>query len=168
MLDYFCNGELVYRVKGVPVHIKLIWDLIEPEGAKDLHESRIRGAKSDLRIRQLPEKGFMTELMLKPKADREEIGQALEACLAEWQADYPGLSLSEEGGEFLINIPGPLRTTHEEHFCKVRDAYLADLDGNSFPPETFANILSRYTLLAEAREKALASPFEALKQADQP
>ncbi len=163
VLHYFCNGELVYRVKGVPVHIKLIWDLIEPEGAKDLHQSVIKGTLSDLRIRQLAEKGFMTELMLRPKTGRERIGQEVEACLAEWQTDYPGLSLSEEGDEFLINIPAPLRTTHEEHFCKVRDAYLENLDNDSFPPETFANILSRYTLLAEAREMALASPYEMLK-----
>ena len=163
VLNYFCNGELFYRIKGIPVHIKLIWNLIEPEGAKDLHESVIKGTRSTLRIRQLAEKGFMTELMLKPHEDRERIGQAVEGCLNEWQADYPGLSLTEEGDEFLINIPMPLRTTHEEHFCKVRDAYLANLDASSFPPETFANMLSRYTLLAEAREKALASPFEMLK-----
>jgi predicted dehydrogenase len=163
VLDYFCNGEMLYNLRGVPVHIKLIWNLIEPEGAKDLHESMIRGTRSDLRIRQLPEKGFMTELMLKPHTDREKIGQAVEACLKAWQEDYPGLSMDEEGDEFLINIPATLRTTHEEHFCKVRDAYLANLDSGGFPPETFANILSRYTLLAEAREKALASSFEMLK-----
>ena len=162
VLDYFCNGEFIYKVKGVPVHIKLIWNLIEPEGAKDLHESMIKGSRSNLRIRQLPEKGFMTELMLKPHADREKIGQALETCLNQWQPDYPGLSLSEEGEEFVINIPMPLRTTHEQHFCKVRDAFLADLDGDGFKPEVFADIRSRYTLLAQAREKALQSPFEML------
>nr|MDJ0819153.1 putative oxidoreductase C-terminal domain-containing protein [Desulfobacterales bacterium] len=29
ILDYFCNGELIYRIKGVPVHLKEIWYLEE-------------------------------------------------------------------------------------------------------------------------------------------
>jgi hypothetical protein len=60
----------------------------------------------------------------------------------------------------LIEIPAELRTTHEEHFCQVRNAYLDYLATESNPPENSACIVSKYTLLAEARKQALASPFE--------
>ena len=65
-------------------------------------------------------------------------------------------------GRVLDQHPGSLAHHPRGTLCKVRDAYLENLDNDSFPPETFANILSRYTLLAEAREKALASPYEML------
>jgi len=161
-LDYFCNGEMVYRLKGVPVHLKLIWDLIEPEGAKDLHESVIKGTRSNLRIRQLAEKGFMTELLVEPQDDPDRIGRAVQDCLDDWQDLYPGLSLGREGNLLVINIPAGLRTTHEEHFCKVRDQFIDNLDRGSFPPENRPNLLARYTLIAQAREMALSSPFEML------
>jgi hypothetical protein len=162
-LDYFCNGEMVYKLNGVPIHLKLIWDLIEPEGAKDLHESLIRGTRSNLRIRQLAEKGFMTELLVEPQEDPEEIGRAIQDCLDDWKDDYPGLSLEKEGDLWVINIPSSLRTTHEQHFSKVRDQFIENLDQGSFPPENGPNILARYTLIAQAREMALRSPFEMLQ-----
>ena len=56
VLDYFCNGELIYHIKGVPVHLRELWYLEEPPGGKDTHRSLIKGTCSDLMIRQLPEK----------------------------------------------------------------------------------------------------------------
>ena len=58
ILNYFCNGELIYRIKGVPVHLREIWYLDEPPGGRDTHRSLIKGTRSDLMIRQLPETGL--------------------------------------------------------------------------------------------------------------
>ena len=41
VLDYFCNGELIYRIKGVPVHLRELWYLDEPPGGRDTHRSLI-------------------------------------------------------------------------------------------------------------------------------
>jgi hypothetical protein len=161
-LHYFCNGELVYRVKGIPIHIRVIWNLEIPEGGGDMHASVIKGTRSDLMIRQLPQSGFKVELLVIPQKNPARVQAAVQRCFEKWSYKYPGLSLSLEEDKILIDIPDALRTTHEEHFCQVRDMYLDYLAQGAWPPETRACLASKYTLLAEARKQALTSPFDPL------
>ncbi len=161
-LQYFSNREIVYRVKNVPVHIRVIWNLAIPPGGGDTHQSMIKGTRSDLLVRQLPERGFKVELLIAPKDDPTAVEAALHSCLEKLSDKFPGLSLGREEEKLLIQIPDSLRTTHEEHFCQVRDRYLNYLARGDHPPGTRAGIVSKYTLLAEARKMALASPFEPL------
>jgi hypothetical protein len=163
ILNYFCNGELIYHIRGVTVHLREIWNLDEPPGGGDTHRSLIKGTRSDLMIRQLPEQGFKTELMIVPRENRTQVEEAVQDCLGKWSHRYPGLSVTPEKSALLINISDNLRTTHEEHFCQVRDAFLSHLDAGTEPPEHRACTIAKYTLLAEARSKALVSPFERLR-----
>jgi len=163
ILNYFCNGELIYRLKGVPVHLREIWNLDEPPGGGDTHRSLIKGTRSDLMIRQLPEHVFKTELLIVPRGHRIQVEEAVQDCLGKWSHRYPGLSVNPEKNALLMNIPDDLRTTHEEHFCQVRDTFLAHLDAGTEPPEHRACTIAKYTLLADARSKALVSPFEMLR-----
>jgi predicted dehydrogenase len=160
-LSYFCNGEIFYRVKNIPVHFRVIWNLEIPEGGGDTHRSLIKGTRSDLLIRQLPQRGFKVELLIVPRENPADVEAAVRGCLEKWAHKYPGLSLSREQEKILIHIPDALRTTHEEHFCKVRDMYLRYLD-QGVPPETRACIVAKYRLLAEARKLALKSPHAPL------
>jgi predicted dehydrogenase len=162
-LDYYCNGELIYRLKGVPVHLRELWYLDEPPGGKDTHRSLIKGTISDLMIRQLPEKGFKTELLVIPRDNEQQVEEAVKDCLSKWSDRYPGLEATPEKNAFLIQIPDDLRTTHEQHFYRVRDAFIDHLDRGTEPPEHRACTIAKYTLLAKARTKALASPFEPLR-----
>ena len=161
-LSYFCNGDIFYRVKNIPVHIRVIWNLEIPEGGGDTHRSLIKGSRSDLLIRQLPERGFKVELLIVPRKNPADVEAAVQVCLEKWSDKYPGLSLSWEEEKILIHIPDALRTTHEEHFCQVRDLYLRYLD-QGLPPETRACIVAKYRLLAEARKLALGSPYAPLE-----
>jgi len=163
ILDYYCNGELIYRIKGVPVHLREIWYLDEPPGGKDTHRSLVKGTRSDLMIRQLPETGFKTELLVIPGEDREQVVEAVQECLVKWSNRYPGLAAVPEKNALLIQIPDYLRTTHEQHFYRVRDTFIENLDHGTAPPEHRSCTLAKYTLLAEARTKALAAPFEMLR-----
>lgn len=163
ILDYFCNGELVYRVHGVPVHLREIWNLEVPPGGGDTHRSLIKGTRSDLMVRQLPERGFKTELLVVPRENFEQVEKIVKTCLDNWSDLYPGLSCVHEKNAILIQIPDKLRTTHEQHFCEVRDAFLENLDKDTAPPERRASTIAKYTLLTKARTKALASPFEMLR-----
>jgi hypothetical protein len=161
-LEYFCNGELIYRIKGVPVHLRELWYLDEPPGGRDTHRSLIKGTRSDLMIRQLPEKEFKTELLVVPRENREQVEKAVHECLTKWSDQYPGLAATPEKNALLIQIPDNIRTTHEQHFYRVRDAFIEHLDKGSAPPKHRACMIAKYTLLAKARTKALASPFEML------
>ena len=163
ILNYFCNGELIYHIKGVPVHLREIWNLDEPPGGGDTHRSLMKGTRSDLMIRQLPEQGFKTELLVVPGENRSQVEEAVQECLRNWSDRYPGLSAIPEKNALLIEIPDNLRTTHEQRFCQVRDAFLEHLDTGTEPAEHRACTIAKYTLLAEAREKALVSPFEMLR-----
>ncbi len=163
ILNYFCNGELIYRIKGVPVHLREIWNLDEPPGGGDTHRSLIKGTRSDLMIRQLPENNFQTELLVVPGKNRSQVEEAVQQCLRNWSDRYPGLSAIPEKNALLIRIPDNLRTSHEQRFCQVRDAFLKYLDTGTLPAEHRACTLAKYTLLAEARKKALISPFEMLR-----
>jgi predicted dehydrogenase len=163
ILNYFCNGELIYRIKGVPVRLKEIWYLDEPPGGRDTHRSLIKGTRSDLMIRQLPETGFKTELLVVPHKSPEQIEKAVQECLTKWSDRYPGLSTTPEKNALLIQIPDTLRTTHEQHFYRVRDTFIEHLDSGTAPPEHRPCTIAKYTLLAKARTKALASPFEMLQ-----
>ncbi len=163
-LNYFSNGEIFYRVKGVPVHVRVIWNLEAPEGKGDMHRSLIKGTRSDLVIRQLPERDFKVELLIAPRTNPDEVEKAVGQCLEKLTDRHPGLSRVWEEDKIRIEIPDELRTTHEEHFCQVRDTYLDYLNQASVPPETRACIVSKYTLLAEARKLALNSPFLPLER----
>ena len=163
ILNYFCNGELIYRLKGIPVHLRDIWNLDEPPGGGDTHRSLIKGTRSDLMIRQLPEHDFKTELLIVPRGHRIQVEETIQDCLEKWSHRYPGLSVNPEKNALLINIPDNLRTTHEQHFCQVRDTFLEHLDTGTEPAEHRACTVAKYTLLAEARSKALASPFEMMQ-----
>jgi len=167
ILNYSCNGDIFYRVKGVPVHIRVVWNLEIPEGGGDTHYSYIKGTRSDLLIRQLPQSGFKIELLIIPKGNLDEMTQTITTCLDKWSDALPGLSITREDDKLLLNIPDSLRTTHEEHFCQVRDAFFEYLDAGELPPETRNCIVSKYTLLAEARKKAHASPFEPMQAPEQ-
>ncbi len=163
ILDYFCNGELIYRIKGVLVHLREIWNLEEPPGGKDTHRSLVKGTRSDLMIRQLPENDFKTELLIVPHDNFDQVAKFVQDCLSNWSDRYPGLFSKPEKNALLIEIPDRLRTTHEQHFYRVRDAFIDNLDKGTEPPEHRACTLAKYSLLAEARKKALASPFEMLR-----
>ena len=162
ILDYFCNGELIYRIKGVPVHLRELWYLDEPPGGRDTHRSLIKGTRSDLMIRQLPEKDFKTELLVVPREKSEQVEKAVQECLTRWSDKYPGLAATPEKNALLIQIPDNIRTTHEQHFYRVRDAFISHLDSGTEPAEHRACTIAKYTLLAKARTKALSSPFEML------
>ena len=123
----------------------------------------IKGTRSDLMIRQLPENGFKTELLIVPRENRQPVEQAVRECLAKWSDKYPGLAVTPEKNALLIQIPDDIRTTHEQHFYRVRDTFLEYLDTDTIPPEHRSCTIAKYTLLADARSNALASPFEMLR-----
>ncbi len=156
VLQCYCNGELEYHVKGIPVHIRVLWNIEAPPGSGDTHSSLIRGTKSNLSVRQLPEKNYLPEFLITPHDDTDSFIKPIETVLEKHRKDYAGLSLRPEGKDLIIDIPQTLRTTHEQHFGEARNAFLDMLETGSEPPELRTNIVSKYTLLVEAKKKALA------------
>ena len=154
VLNLYCNGEFTYKLKGVPVRLSVIWALEAPEGGGDTHYSIMRGSKADLLVEQGPQTGNKPELFIQPHGDIEAVEVAVNAAVGKMNRE--GLEVVREGDRLRLEIPGKLRTTHEEHFAAVRDDYIACLDGKQEFPGNLAEALSaKYSLLAAARDLAM-------------
>jgi predicted dehydrogenase len=151
VLDYLCNAQIAYRLRGVPVEIESFWALDLPEGGGDTHLSILRGTKALLSVELGPKTDFVSTLTVHPVTSGQSITTELEAALEDLDAQYPGLDLAADGESFRVVIPDALRTTHEEHFAAVLDEFLDYLDAGNWPANLGPDIVSKYTLLARAR-----------------
>jgi predicted dehydrogenase len=151
-LRYLCNAEIAYRLRGVPVQIESRWDLAIPEGGGDTHYAVARGTRADVVVEQGRETSFQTSLSVRPVGISEAFEKALANVTRSLQAVFPGLSFTREGQQFRASIPTALRSTHEEHFAAVLDEFLARVDAGAAPADFNADLVTKYTLLAQAAQ----------------
>jgi predicted dehydrogenase len=157
-LQYLCNAEVGYRLRGVPVLLETVWDLAIPEGGGDTHWAALRGTQADLIVEQGPATGFVAELTVRPTAADAQFAQRLAAAVEDLQQAFPGLTMAAAPAGYRMTIPATLRTTHEQHFARVFDEFLAFVDGKRVPPTLRPDLVAKYTLLAQARELAHGKP----------
>lgn len=151
-LHYLCNASLSYSLRGIPVHLESIWALAIPEGGGDTLRAVLRGTRAELTIDQGPATRFLTELTVQPAQGSKNYAEVLDGAVASLQAPFPGLSFEPAGAGFRINIPPALRTTHEQHFAAVLEEFIAYIDSDRWPPSLGPDLVTKYTLLARAKE----------------
>jgi len=151
-LQYLCNAEIAYRLRGVPVRIESRWDLAIPEGGGDTHYAAVRGTRADLVVEQGPETGFLTSLVVRPVAPGKGFEEALAGAARTLHPGFPGLAFKRDGAQFRASIPAELRTTHEEHFAAVLEEFLGFIDDGAAPANLSPDLVTKYTLLAHAAE----------------
>ncbi len=155
VLHYACNGEIRYRLRDIRIRQTTEWRQREPEGGGDLHSVTLRGRGVNVIVRQGPDTGYRAELHLE-SVSGADIEPALHAAIDQWQDPFPGLSVVPSDLGFQFVTPPELDRGHESHFPLVLDAFLDHLDRGEWPEALRARIRMRYTLLARAREMALA------------
>jgi len=151
-LSYLCNAQLSYRLRGVPVRLETLWHLAIPEGGGDTHHAIMRGSEADLIVNQGPETAFRTELTVHPVHGGPGYARTLQSAINSLHDLFPGLGLEASGAAFRVTIPAALRTTHEEHFAAVLEQFLAYADRAQWPDNLGPDLVTKYTLLARARE----------------
>jgi predicted dehydrogenase len=151
-LQYRCNAQFSYRLKGVSVRLESLWNLAIPEGGGDTHYAIARGTRANLVIDQGPDTGFLTLLSVHPATAGADYARALEKAVTSLQDVFPRLGFEPAGSAYRISIPSALRTTHEEHFAAVLDQFLAYLDRGQWPDNLGPDLVTKYTLLARAAE----------------
>jgi len=152
---YYCNGNAVFRLKGVNVKVEVIWNYKAPEGTGDTHYSIIKGTKANVLVLQGKEQNFRPEIYLEPApgADASALGSAVTAFIGSLaDGDYPGVTAVEEKGRWRIDIPDSYRVGHEAHFGQVADRFLEYLDGEPMPAWEKANMLAKYFVTTRALE----------------
>ena len=147
VLEYFCNGQVDYRVRGHHVRLEVRWDW-QAEQGDDTHHALYRGTRCQLAVRQGPAERFRPELYVVPDSD---IGNALQRRIAALQPSYPGIALEASGSEWRIVIPDALRIGHDAAFAAFTRRLLALVaDPTSLPPRERSNLLAKYRVTTGA------------------
>lgn len=146
-LDYYCNNQVSYRLRGVHTKLDVLWKWEAPAGAGDTHLAVFRGTKSRIEIRQSQPENYRPEIYVIPNnaAGRREVQAALSQKIERLQASYPGITLEDQGAQMRITIPDRYRVGHEAHFAQVTNRFFEYLKApHSMPAWEKPNMLAKY------------------------
>ena len=147
VLEYFCNGRVDYRVRGIHVRLEVRWDW-QAEQGDDTHHALYRGTRCGLAVRQGPAERFRQELYVLPDRD---IGTALRRRIMALQPRYPGIAIEAVGLKWRIAIPDKLRIGHDAAFAAFTRRFLAYVaDPASLPARERPNLLAKYRVTTGA------------------
>ena len=156
-LKLFCNGDILYKVKGVTAKVSVIWDYTFPKGGGDTHFSVMKGSKADLVIRQGKEQNYRPELFIEManNVDKVSYEKELNSAMEKVIAEYPGVALKKvEDSVWLVDIPVEYRVGHEAHFGQVTEQFLLYLKEGKLPDWEVPNMLAKYYTTTAALDLA--------------
>ncbi|MDA1100804.1 MAG: hypothetical protein O2967_17670 [Proteobacteria bacterium] len=151
VLQLACNGRIDYRLCGVWVRQHCEWGLREPEGGGDIHGFTARGEHAELTLQHGPETGFQPALHLRLQNDH-----GLDEALGQWRTAFPGLEIAASDGGYRLRLPAAAEAGHDAQFPLMLNQFLDLVEADAWPADLAARIRTRYTLLARARDHALA------------
>jgi predicted dehydrogenase len=138
-MDYYCNTQVSYTLRGVPVKLDVLWNWEAPAGTGDTHLAIYRGTKSSVEVRQGAEENYQPELYVAPG------GPAVRARVAALAKQYPGIGVEEQDSRMRIVIPAGYRVGHEAHFAQVTRQFFEYLEHpGTFPAWENPNMLAKY------------------------
>jgi len=150
ILPYYCNGEILYQLKGTYVKTTTLWNYKSEYGAGDMYSSIIRGTKATLKIQQGPNEAFKPVLYILPKDNNVAFENALNKTLATLQKEFEGVSVEKISDGYKVIVPSKYIENHEEHFARVVQSYLGYLDKNNMPNWEVPNMLAKYYTTSSA------------------
>jgi predicted dehydrogenase len=158
-LDYYCNTEVSYVVRGAHVKLDIRWDYEAPPGGGDTHFAVYRGARSSVEVRQGQGASHRPGLVVAPRAgERSAVGAALARKVEQLQERYPGLGVEDEGAAFRLVIPDRYNDGHEAHFGLVLRQFLRYLEGaETMPAWEKPNMLAKYAVTTQGVRLARAA-----------
>lgn len=161
VLEYFCNTQVSYRLRGHFVRLTVIWDWEAPPGAGDSHFAYYRGSRSRVEVRQGSAEHHRPELYVVPNVPGDKAGvlAAVRARVAAVQGRYPGIGAEDKGAEIRITIPDALRVGHEGHFAQVTQTFLRYVrDRSPLPAWERPNMVAKYYVTTRGTALARQSP----------
>jgi predicted dehydrogenase len=126
---YFCNTDVVFRLRGIHVRLKILWDYEAAGGGGDTHFAVCRGSRSRVEVRQRREENHRPELFVVPDraGDKSAILREVTRKLTELAQRFPGLSAEDRAAEIRVEIPERYRVGHEAHFAAVAREFFAQI-----------------------------------------
>ena len=150
VLKYYCNGDILYKLKNTYVKTTTLWNYASADGSGDTYEAYMKGTKSTLIVKQGKAEQFKPTLSIAPQIDDLLFEQNLQAAVKKLQATYEGLSLLKTSEGWKIEVPAKYREGHEEHFARVVQHYLSYLENNNMPAWEVPNMLAKYYTTTKA------------------
>jgi predicted dehydrogenase len=144
--DYHCNSQVDYRIRGVQVRLRALWNWESPKGV-DLHHAIYRGTNASVEVRQTVKENYRPEVFVAPNdpGHYSAVAQAVRRRIASLQEAYPGVEAETTGGEVHISIPDRYRVGHEAHFSQVVAEFMKYLKSpKSMPAWERPNMLAKY------------------------
>ncbi len=156
ILPIYCNGEMIYNIKGIHAKVSVIWNYEAPEGTGDTHYSIMKGTKANVIIKQGKEQNYKPKLYVEAAigVNKKAFAETLENTIKTLQTKYPGIELKNERKDWLIEIPQKYHVGHEAHFGQVTERYLQYLIDGKFPAWEVPNMIAKYYTTTTALEKA--------------
>jgi predicted dehydrogenase len=155
-LDYYCNTQVTYTVRGAHTKLDVLWRWEAPAGTGDTHYASYRGSKSRVEVRQGEKEKYQPELYVVP--GDASVCPALERKVEALTAQYPGIGIQPDGAEFRVTIPDRYRVGHEAHFAQVTNQFLAYLeDPKRLPGWENPNMLAKYYVTTQGVDLSRAA-----------
>jgi predicted dehydrogenase len=156
VLSYYCNGEMIYTLRGVHSKVSVIWDYEAPEGGGDTHYSIMRGSKANIIIQQGREENYKPELYVEPAGGTspEQLAATLETAIVGLNEKYPGLGLEAKENRWRVTVPDRYRVGHEAHFAQVTKKFLQYLGEGRLPDWEVPNMIAKYFVTTQALRMA--------------
>jgi len=146
-LDYYCNNQVSYTLRGILAKLDVLWKWEAPTGAGDTHLAVFRGTKSRIEIRQGKPENYRPELYVAPNSagGKREVQAALSQKIERLQASYPGIALEDQGVQWRVTIPDRYRVGHEAHFAQVTNRFFEYLKApQTIPAWEKPDMLAKY------------------------
>jgi predicted dehydrogenase len=144
-LDYYCNTQVEYELRGVPVKLDVLWNYEAPPGTGDTYVALFRGTNSSVEIRQGEAEKYRPELYV--MASGAGAGDAVQKRLEALSRQWPGVEAQGFDEKIRITIPEKYRVGHEAHFAQVTRQFFEYLkDPQSMPAWEQPNMLAKYSV----------------------
>lgn len=154
-LKVYCNGEMLYKIKGKYAKVSVIWNYEAPEGTGDTHYSIMRGTKSDLIIKQGAEENYKPTLYIKSKGGVDFENLITKAVDQTIDSKFRGTKAEKVSEDmWKINIPDEFKIGHEAHFGQVTQNYLSYLEEGKLPNWEIPNMITKYYTTIEGYKMA--------------
>ena len=155
-LQVYANGEVRYRIKGVNITLKVVWNFEAPTGSGDTYSSIMKGSRAICMVLQNKEQDFVPQLYIQKaaKASQKTFSKALDKAIKQLQLTYPFISLVKEDDKIRIDVPADKREGHEAHFAKVAEKYFDFLALRDMPAWEVPNMLTKYYITTTALKMA--------------
>lgn len=155
-LNVYCNGEMIYKIRGKHAKVSVIWNYQAPEGTGDTHYSIMRGTKANLIIKQGADEGFKPILYIESMGEESDFESNLTTVFSnEISEQFKGATFEKVGGNmWKVNVPDVFKIGHEAHFGQVTENFLKYMKAGELPAWEVPNMKTKYYTTIEALKMA--------------